>query len=216
MSILEAWADFAWAFRWRRELHRSFASWLSAALEHAGPRMTIKLWEGAVVSRLKPGKKKSKLRSIARLGGWFKGPGRRFIGRPGNDSLDRIFHKWNTTYGMGVTEVFEVWWNDLSADEHAEIDAKVGILEEHGPTLSRPHADRIESSRHSNMTELRGKVDERHLRVLFAFDPRRTALLLPGGDKTDDPAWCDKFVPIADDLFDQHLKEIEHQQPEKK
>jgi hypothetical protein len=114
------------------------------------------------------------------------------------------------------TEVFEVWWNDLSADQQAEIDAKVDLLEERGPTLSRPHADRIESSRHSNMKELRGKVDERHLRVLFAFDPSRTALLLLDGDKTDDPAWYDKFVPIADDLFDQHLKEIGHQQQGKK
>ncbi len=61
------------------------------------------------------------------------------------------------------------------------------------------------------MKELRGKVNERHLRVLFAFDPRRTALLLIGGDKKDDPAWYEKFVPIADDLFDQHLREIEQE-----
>lgn len=106
------------------------------------------------------------------------------------------------------TDEFESWWNDLSEAEQAEIDAKVDLLEERGPTLSRLHADRIESSRHSNMKELRGKVAERHLRVLFAFDPLRTALLLLGGDKTDDPHWYDKFVPIADDLFDQHLREI--------
>ena len=67
----------------------------------------------------------------------------------------------------------------------------------------------IVTSRHSNMKELRGKVDQRQLRVLYAFDPRRTALLLLGGDKTDDPKWYEKFVPIADDLFDEHLKEIE-------
>ncbi|MGH9513411.1 MAG: type II toxin-antitoxin system RelE/ParE family toxin [Terriglobales bacterium] len=106
------------------------------------------------------------------------------------------------------TGTFEVWWNDLSTEEQEEINAKVELLEERGPTLSRPHADRIESSRHSNMKELRGKVDQRYLRVLFAFDPRRTALLLLGGDKTGDPNWYEKFVPVADDLFDQHLKEI--------
>jgi hypothetical protein len=61
------------------------------------------------------------------------------------------------------------------------------------------------------MKELRGKVNERHLRVLFAFDPRRAALLLIGGDKTGNPNWYEEFVPIADDLFDQHLKEIEHE-----
>jgi len=59
------------------------------------------------------------------------------------------------------------------------------------------------------MKELRGKVDERHLRVLYAFDPRRTALLLLGCDKTGDPSWYEKFVPMADDLFEQHLKRLE-------
>jgi len=72
------------------------------------------------------------------------------------------------------------------------------------------------SSRHSNMKELRGKVEEGQLRVLYAFDPIRTALLLIGGDKTGDPRWYDKFVPIADDLFDQHLREVEREQRKKK
>ena len=106
------------------------------------------------------------------------------------------------------TDEFEVWWNSLRIDEQEEISAKVELLEERGPGLSRPHADVIKTSKHANMKELRGKVSERYLRVLFAFDPRRAALLLLGGDKTGDPAWYDKFVQIADDLFDRHLKEI--------
>src|SRR5438034_4127452 len=59
------------------------------------------------------------------------------------------------------------------------------------------------------MKELRGKVDERQLGVLYAFDPRRTAILLIGGDKTGDPKWYERFVPVADDLFDRHLKDID-------
>ncbi len=58
------------------------------------------------------------------------------------------------------------------------------------------------------MKELRGKVDQHHLRVLFAFDPRRTAILLIGGDKTGDPGWYDRFVPIADRLLDEHLRKL--------
>ena len=104
---------------------------------------------------------------------------------------------------------FETWWNSLSESEQVEISAKVELLQEHGPTLPRPHADVISTSRHANMKELRGKVKERHLRVLYAFDPRRTALLLLGGDKTGDPNWYNKFVPIADDLFDRHLCQVE-------
>jgi hypothetical protein len=58
------------------------------------------------------------------------------------------------------------------------------------------------------MKELRGKVEERQLRVLYPFDPIHTALLLIGGDKTGDPKWYQKFVPEADDLFDRHLRQL--------
>jgi len=109
------------------------------------------------------------------------------------------------------TAQFEAWWDSLSANEQEEINAKVDLLEERGPTLSRPHADVVVTSRHANMKELRGKVDERQLRVLFAFDPRRVALLLIGGDKTGNPRWYEEFVPIADDLFDRHLQEVEQE-----
>lgn len=113
------------------------------------------------------------------------------------------------------TDEFETWWNSLSEEEQEEIAAKVELLEEHGPNLGRPHADVITTSRNSNMKELRGKVHvkgrNRFLRVLFAFDPRRAALLLIGGDKTDDPSWYEKSVPAADALFEKHLKELEQQ-----
>jgi hypothetical protein len=45
-------------------------------------------------------------------------------------------------------------------------------------------------------------------RVLFAFDPRRTAILLIGGDKTGNKLWYEQFVPVADGLYDEHLKEL--------
>jgi hypothetical protein len=66
------------------------------------------------------------------------------------------------------TDEFESWWNSLSKDEQVEINAKVELLEEHGPTLPRPHADVITTSPHSNMKDLRAKVEEQHLRV-YAF-----------------------------------------------
>jgi hypothetical protein len=122
------------------------------------------------------------------------------------------------SWEVEFTDEFEAWWNDLSGEEE-EINAKVELLEERGPTLPRPHVDRVHQSRHQNMKELRGelggKSDKEYLRVLFAFDPRRTALLLLGGDKTDDPSWYDRFVPIADDLFDQHLAELKQKQEKK-
>ncbi len=106
------------------------------------------------------------------------------------------------------TEPFEDWWQDLNEEEQEEIAAKVALLEERGPVLPRPHSDVIKSSRHANMKELRGSVGEHELRVLYAFDPRRTAILLIGGDKNGNPGWYEEFVPKADDLFDEHLKRL--------
>ena len=51
-------------------------------------------------------------------------------------------------------------------------------------------------------------MNDRQLRVLYAFDPRRAALLLIGGDKTGNPKWYEEFVPLADRLFDEHLKRM--------
>ena len=94
-------------------------------------------------------------------------------------------------------------------DQQEEINAKVLLLEERGPALPHPHSDVISSSKHSNMKELRGSVNEAQLRVLYAFDPRRTAILLIGGDKTGNPNWYQQFVAIADELFDRHLRQID-------
>ena len=71
----------------------------------------------------------------------------------------------------------------------------------------------IVTSKHANMKELRGRVILPHhraeLRVLYAFDSRRNAILLIGGDKTGNPKWYEEYVPIADQLFEHHLKHID-------
>jgi hypothetical protein len=48
-------------------------------------------------------------------------------------------------------------------------------------------------------------------RVLYAFDPRRAAILLLGGDKTGNDRWYDEHVPIADTLYDEYLRELERE-----
>ena len=58
------------------------------------------------------------------------------------------------------------------------------------------------------MRELRTQSGGRPLRTLYAFNPMRTAILLIGGDKTGNDRWYEAFVPIADRLFDDHLKEL--------
>ena len=56
------------------------------------------------------------------------------------------------------------------------------------------------------MKELR--INNPPIRIFFAFDPRRVAILLIGGDKTNDPLFYDRMVPIADALYDEHLEHL--------
>lgn len=62
------------------------------------------------------------------------------------------------------------------------------------------------------MRELRIQHEGRPYRVLYAFDPRRTAILLIGGDKTGNDRWYEEYVPRADAVYDQHLRELEREQ----
>ena len=105
------------------------------------------------------------------------------------------------------TDEFAAWYDSLTDDESERVDAAVEILMEGGPAEGRPLVDTVRASRHANMKELRPRGG--HLRILFAFDPRRTAILLMGGDKTDRwQEWYAVFIPIADALYDVHLETL--------
>ena len=112
--------------------------------------------------------------------------------------------EWSVEY----TDEFGVWWDGLSPEEQEDVDASVRLLEMYGPTLRFPHSSGVASSIHPQMRELRIQHAGRPYRVLYAFDPNRTAILLLGGDKTGDDRWYQKFVPQADRLFSEHLRSI--------
>ena len=83
------------------------------------------------------------------------------------------------------------------------------LLETLGPNLRHPHTSGVETSRQGHMRELRVQHRGRPYRVLYAFDPRRVAILLIGGDKTGEwNRWYERMVPVADDLYDVHLADI--------
>ena len=111
---------------------------------------------------------------------------------------------WEVEY----TEEFEVWWDALTVAEQIDVDAAVRLLESKGPTLGYPQSSSIHRSKHSHMRELRIQHQGRPYRVLYAFDPRRMALLLLGGDKTGDDQWYEHVVPLADRLYDSHLQTL--------
>lgn len=108
---------------------------------------------------------------------------------------------WEVEY----TDEFEAWWHGLSEEEQEDVAFSVELLREVGPSLARPHVDTVTGSKFTNMKELRTQHKGRPFRTLFAFDPRRTAILLIGGDKTGDNRWYEKFIPIADQLYEDHL-----------
>ncbi len=106
------------------------------------------------------------------------------------------------------TDDFEGWWNSLSEIEQGKVDARVTLLMEHGPNLGYPFSSQVKGSRYPEMREFRTQAAGDPLRILYAFDPRRTAILLVAGDKTGDDRWYKTHVPIADRLFEAHLKEL--------
>lgn len=111
---------------------------------------------------------------------------------------------WNVEY----TDEFGAWWALLSEDEQVSVAASVALLEVRGPQLGFPHTSAVNGSKHGHIRELRTQHAGRPFRTLYAFDPRRDAILLLGGDKTGNERWYEVNVPKADALYDVHLDEL--------
>lgn len=112
------------------------------------------------------------------------------------------------TWDVEYPDEFGAWWQALTEAEQESIDASVQLLEAMGPHLPFPHSSDVKRSKHGQMRELRIQHAGRPYRVLYAFDPRRAAILLIGGDKTGNNRWYEVHVPIADRLYDDHLKTL--------
>jgi len=107
------------------------------------------------------------------------------------------------------SDEFERWWDSLTPAEQKSVDFTVSLLQEVGPALRMPHSSGVGTSRHKHMRELRIQHQGRPYRVLYAFDPRRSAMLPIGGDKTGNNRWYEEYVPLADAIYDRHLQELE-------
>lgn len=106
------------------------------------------------------------------------------------------------------TDEFGQWWDKLTENEQDALAATVQVLEQLGPGLPRPYSDTVKGSKHANMKELRTQCQGRPLRTFYAFDPRRCAILLIGGDKTGNDRFYKQILPRADCLYDEHLKQL--------
>jgi hypothetical protein len=112
------------------------------------------------------------------------------------------------TWDVEVSDEFAEWYGSLDGDEGESVDTAVDMLVEYGPRLGRPYADTLKGSRYPNMKELRVQHRGRPIRILFAFDPRRSAYLILGGDKGGDPIWYQDALRSAEAIYAQHLNEI--------
>jgi len=113
------------------------------------------------------------------------------------------------TWEVEYTDQFGEWWSRLDEEEQDSVAVAVRVLEMKGPNLPHPYSSGIKKSRHNHMRELRIQHHGAPYRVLYAFDPRRVAILLLGGSKKGDALWYNKMIPLADHLYNEHLRDLE-------
>jgi len=107
-----------------------------------------------------------------------------------------------------ASDRFSAWWDTLDSAERESVAHVVDLLEIEGPMLPFPYSSKVNGSKFGVMRELRIQHEGRPYRVLYAFDPKRAAFLILGGDKTGDDRWYERNVAIADSEWEEHLKEI--------
>ena len=112
------------------------------------------------------------------------------------------------SYEVEVSDEFRDWYEPLSEAEQLSIERVVLMLMEAGPALGFPYSSGIQQSRFNHMRELRIQHEGRPYRILYAFDPSRSAFLILGGDKTGDDRWYETMVPQADAIYVRHLQSL--------
>jgi hypothetical protein len=116
---------------------------------------------------------------------------------------------WDVRYDETlVAELAEIERQTGSSAVREEIAALALLLRRFGPTLRRPHCDTLKGSKHPNMKELRFTLPDGEWRVAFAFDPRRSAILLVAGNKSgvNERRFYRQLIRAADARFDAHLQ----------
>jgi hypothetical protein len=105
-----------------------------------------------------------------------------------------------------VTGEFEAWWQGLTASEQEDVAFVVGLLEARGVALGFPYSSALRGSR-LRLRELRVSAKGEALRVLYAFDPWRSAVLLIGGSKAGrgDRLYAEA-VPKAERLYEEYVR----------
>jgi hypothetical protein len=117
------------------------------------------------------------------------------------------------TWDVEITDECRDWYWGLDDSDKDQVEAAVLLLEERGPVLGRPTVAEIDLSKEKgnhphNLKELRPGT----MRILFIFDPRRSAVLLIGGNKAGSWArWYREAIPMAEQLYDEYLADLKRE-----
>ena len=114
---------------------------------------------------------------------------------------------WNVEH----TDEFADWYHGLIEVQQDDVTAAGLLLMEMGPQLPFPYSSGIKGSKHAHMRELRVQSGGRPLRVFYAFDPRRSAILLIGGDKSGTKRFYETMIPVADRPYDEYIEELRNE-----
>ena len=112
----------------------------------------------------------------------------------------------------------EQWLDEQDDETVALVFAALEVLREKGPSLGRPLVDTVKASNLKNMKELRpASAGQSEVRILFAFDPSRQAVMLLAGDKATGKnskakwsGWYRKAIPTAEKVYAEHIRDKEN------
>lgn len=116
--------------------------------------------------------------------------------------------EWTVLFDEGFAE----WLDALPANLRRKIVGHIELLEKLGPNLGRPRVNGVKGSTYPNMKELRVQYKGDAWRVLFAFDTRRNAVLLVGGNQAGNQRWYVESIPVADQRFRRHLESLKDEE----
>jgi hypothetical protein len=111
---------------------------------------------------------------------------------------------------VATTQVYRQWMARLSDEVKQAVATSALLIAQFGPRLKRPHADTLKGSKHANMKELRVDEGGQVIRIAFAFDPTRRAVLLIGGSKqgVKSKRFYAQLIRRADALYDEYLSNL--------
>lgn len=117
-----------------------------------------------------------------------------------------------------TSDEFDEWWSELDSRTRRSLAVVIGLLQQDGPMLPRPYADKLKGTKF-DLRELRDSVyDDRNqehvYRILYAFDPLRQAFICLGGDKSNDRRWYERNIRRAEHIFEEYLKSLETDEKE--